>query len=389
MLFLRKWTVDRLIEISLMLNDALYGTLYLAPFLRMLGAKIGVRAEISTVANITPELLTIKDEAFVADSASIGPARVYRGTIIIAPITIGNRTFIGNSALVPVGSKIPDGCLIGVQSTPPKTMIEPGSSWLGLPPIFLPNRQVVESYGEEQTFKPRLSAYALRYAYEFFRITLPPSSLYGIFWALIFLFREGLEVLGPSLLLPLLPLLYLVPVFSATLIVVALKWLLIGRYKPRIEPLWSHFVRQTELITGLYENITVPQLLRPLLGTPFPWLILRLFGSKLARNTLMMTSHITEFDLVDVGDKSAINPSVTLQTHLFEDRVMKMSHVRIGPYSTIGQGSIVLYDSEMKAGASLGNLSLLMKGETLPKGSKWSGSPAQPMTQIEFQRMKI
>jgi hypothetical protein len=78
MFFLRKWTVDRLVELSLMLNNAQYGTLYLAPFLRRLGAKVGVRGEISTVSNITPELLTIKDEAFVADMASIGRADYYR-----------------------------------------------------------------------------------------------------------------------------------------------------------------------------------------------------------------------------------------------------------------------------------------------------------------------
>ena len=96
----------------------------------MLGAKIGNRGEISTVSNITPELLTIKDEAFVAEMASIGPARVYRSKIMVAPITIGVRTFIGNAALMPVGSNVPDGCLIGVQSTPPLAAIDPGSSWL-------------------------------------------------------------------------------------------------------------------------------------------------------------------------------------------------------------------------------------------------------------------
>lgn len=385
MFYLRKWTVDRLVEISLMLNNAQYGTLYLAPFLRMLGAKVGVRGEISTVSNITPELLTIKDEAFVADMASIGPARVYRGTLIVAPITIGNRSFIGNAALAPVGADIPDGCLIGVQSTPPESTIDPGSSWLGLPPIYLPRRQIVEGYGEEETFRPRLSAYALRYGYEFFRATLPPASAYGIFWAMFLLSREGFAMLEPSLLLPLLPLFYLAPAVAATLVVVILKWLLIGRYRPRIEPLWSHFVRRTEFITGLYENITVPQLLGSFLGTPFPWLVLRLFGAKIARNAFLLTTYMTEFDLVEIGDKCAINSGVSLQTHLFEDRVMKMSHVRVGPDSTIGQRSVVLYDSEMKSGARLGNLSLLMKGEVLAEGSNWVGSPAQPMAMFQVK----
>src|SRR5271157_3206723 len=381
--FLRKWTVDKLVELSLMLNNAQYGTLYIASFLRMLGAKIGARGEISTVSNITPELLTIKDEAFVADMASIGPARVYHGTLIVAPITIGVRTFIGNSALVPVGGNIPDGCLIGVQSTPPQAAIYPGSSWLGLPPMYLPRRQVVEGYTEEQTFKPSLGAYALRYCYEFFRITLPPAFAFGIIWTLYFLSQASLATLGLGFSLPLLPLFYLAPTFAAILAVAALKWILIGRYRPRFEPLWSHFVRRTEFITGIYENVTVLLLLGFLLGTPFVQPVLRLMGVKLGRNVVLMTTHMTEFDLTEVGDNCAINLRVSLQTHLFEDRVMKMSYVRVGPNSTIGERSVVLYDSEMKAGARLGNLSLLMKGEVLAEGSEWEGSPAQPVLRVE------
>jgi|ERR1035437_14894 non-ribosomal peptide synthetase-like protein len=342
MFYLRKWTVDRLVGLSLTLNNAQYRTLYLAPFLRMLGAKIGARGEIATVSSITPEMLIIENEAFVADMASIGPARVYHGILMVAPITIGNRTFIGNAALIPVGAAILDGCLIGVQSTPPKGAIDPGSIWLGLPPIYLPQRQIVEGFGEEQTYKPSLSAYALRYAYEFFRATLPPAFAYGIFGITLLFYIDGLTMLGPGLLLPFLPFIYLLPALIAILIVVAFKWLFIGRYRPRIEPLWSHFVRRTEFITALYENIAVPLLIGPLLGTPFPWIVLRLFGVKIAKNALLLTTYMTEFDLVEIGDKCAINSGVSLQTHLFEDRVMKMSHVRVGSGSMIGQRSVVL-----------------------------------------------
>ena len=43
-------------------------------------------------------------------------------------------------------------------------------------------------------------------------------------------------------------------------------------------------------------------------------------------------------------------------------------------------GSVVLYDSEMQEGASLGSLSLLMKGETLPACTHWEGAPARKRT---------
>ena len=41
--------------------------------------------------------------------------------------------------------------------------------------------------------------------------------------------------------------------------------------------------------------------------------------------------------------------------------------------------AVVLYDTDIKRGASLGPLSLLMKGETLPADSRWAGIPSEPM----------
>ena len=66
------------------------------------------------------------------------------------------------------------------------------------------------------------------------------------------------------------------------------------------------------------------------------------------------------------------------ERHLFEDRVMKVSSIEIGARATIGSLAIVLYDSLVEPDAQLGDLSVLMKGETLPAGTSWEGSPARP-----------
>ena len=102
----------------------------------------------------------------------------------------------------------------------------------------------------------------------------------------------------------------------------------------------------------------------------------RLLGSKLGRGVYMDTTELTEFDLVEVGDGANLNNGCTIQTHLFEDRVMKMSALRIGDSCSVGPMAVVLYDSEMKDGSHLEGLSLLMKGETLPANSRWQGAPA-------------
>jgi len=56
---------------------------------------------------------------------------------------------------------------------------------------------------------------------------------------------------------------------------------------------------------------------------------------------------------------------------------MKMSTVDLGRNCSVGTDAVVLYGTVMEDGSSLGDLSLLMKGETLPAGSRWEGSPAR------------
>jgi carbonic anhydrase/acetyltransferase-like protein (isoleucine patch superfamily) len=56
---------------------------------------------------------------------------------------------------------------------------------------------------------------------------------------------------------------------------------------------------------------------------------------------------------------------------------MKIGSVKIGARCAVGTMSTVLYDTELKDGSSLGDLSLLMKGETLPAGTRWHGIPSR------------
>jgi hypothetical protein len=153
---------------------------------------------------------------------------------------------------------------------------------------------------------------------------------------------------------------------------------LVGRYRPRVEPLWSGFVRRTEFVTGIYEGAAVPVLLATLTGTPLLGPLLRLFGAKVGRRTLIDTTYLTEFDLVDIGDDVAVGRDASLQTHLFEDRVMKMGTVTLEAGATVGERAVVLYGASVGARAALAALSLVMKGERLPPGTSWAGVPAEP-----------
>jgi len=175
----------------------------------------------------------------------------------------------------------------------------------------------------------------------------------------------GLVGLGATLLL--LPLVYMVCCGFVMGAVALAKWVVSGRFRPCVKPLWSPFVWRLEAVTALYEFLLTPLALEPLRGTPFLVWYLRLLGARLGRGVYIHTTGLIEFDLAEVGDRAATNDEAVLQSHLFEDRMLKASGLRVGAGCTVGAGSVVLYDAEMEDGSRLDALSLLMKGETLPE----------------------
>jgi non-ribosomal peptide synthetase-like protein len=374
---LRKWFADRLMIMHMTLTNSLYSTLYLLPFLRLLGARVGPRAEVSTVSHIDPDLLTLGPECFVADLAVVGAARYCNGFVVMGETEVGGRAFVGNAALVPGDTRLGHDSLIGVLSVTPPRPVEAGSSWLGSPAIYLPRRQASARFDESRTYRPPVRLVLCRLAIEFCRVVLP-SALNFVAMFLMALAIMHLEDEVPvTVLLLALPALYFAVGGLVTAVVALLKWLVVARYRPRVEPQWSHFVWRTEFITGLYENVAVPWVFHWLAGTPLMAPALRLFGARIGRRVFMESHFLTEFDLVRVGDDAAVGGQASLQTHLFEDRVMKMSTVNVGPEATVGSRAVVLYDAEVGRGAELDSLSLVMKGESLPAGSRWRGIPAR------------
>ena len=167
------------------------------------------------------------------------------------------------------------------------------------------------------------------------------------------------------------------PGIAAAIFVIVAKWLLVGKYKDSEKPLWSTFVWRTELVNALQEHLAGAYLMDMLTGTPLLNWFFRLLGMKVGKRVYLDTSEFTEFDLVTIGDDAMLNLESTIQTHLFEDRVMKMSTVEIGARASVGACSVVLYSTKIGDGAVLEDLSLVMKGESLPAETRWHGAPAR------------
>ncbi len=377
MYYIRKWIADNVTYISLQLLHTLYATLYTIPFLKALGAKIGKDVEISTVTHISPELFEVGDGSFFADASMAGTPKIHNNNVIYEKVKVGSRTFIGNSALVPINANIGDDCLIGVMSVPPNTeKTENGTSWLGTPAMYLHKRDINSDFSSEETYKPTKLLYLKRLIIEFIRVILP-TNLYVL--ASYFLANIFHDICVGFYFWPSVVLMALVmTAFEGVLIlfVVLLKFSLVGTYRPSVNPLWSSFVWKTEFVTGIYDSMLGDHILTPLTGTPILPLIMRLFGCRIGKKVFLDTIFISEFDLVKIGREAAVNYNSTMQTHLFEDRVLKMDYLVIGNRASVGNGSVVLYDTYMEEGAVLGSSSLLMKGETLEAYTHWHGNPS-------------
>ena len=117
--YLRHWLAYGLMRSSRALLLPIFTTIYLPPWMRLLGAKIGEHAEMSTVWSFMPELLDAGESTFFADGCMLGGRRVFGGRFQIGVNRVGSRSFVGNGAILPTGASLGERCLLGVLSAPP------------------------------------------------------------------------------------------------------------------------------------------------------------------------------------------------------------------------------------------------------------------------------
>lgn len=375
--YVKYWFVERLLDTKIL--SAACDSLYFPWFLRLLGAKIGKGVEAGELPHRVPDLLTFQEKSFAASGVFIGLPHIQNGYMTLTPVTIGKQTFIGNNALLPPGTVLGDNCLIGCLSIPPENerASKSNCAWFGSPAVLLPKREVFSQFSDKVKFTPPWWLYLTRLAIESIRILLPSMfafiGLLGLFFSVDFLWKN-FSALTTILAFPLFDFLVM---FGLTCVVIALKWILMGKMRETAKPVWSIFIWKYDIIVYLFEGFMRPAVLDPLLGTPFLAYVLKLMGLKIGKRAYINTYEFSELDLIEIGDDVELNTDSLPLTHLYEDRILKMSHIRINDNAHLGVQAVVLYDTLMEKNAALGGLSLLMKGETLPQNSYWEGIPAQ------------
>lgn len=375
--YLRQSMMDKMLDIDEV--GVLADSLFFPYFLKKLGAKIGPKVELGEAPGLIPDFIRIEKGGFAASGVGLAWPVVYKGYISYGEISIGENAFIGNVSLVTQGSKIGDDGLLGCMTMPPadNKAARPGSYWLGSPPVFLPNREIIGGFSDELTFNPSKKLYYTRAIIEIFRILLPSTCTLMLMCSLFYAFdalMKNTSLLTTAVVLPLVECGVNLVIVAA---LIAMKWVLVGTIKPCIRPLWDLFIWKNDIREFSYGYYINPHLTDIIVGTPFVGMLFRAMGAKIGKKVFINTEGFAEFDLISIGDEACINRDTLIQTHLYEDRIFKLDRLQIQEGCNVGVGSMVLYNTVMEPDSTLGSFSLLMKGESLPKGSCWEGSPAQ------------
>ncbi|MBU2663881.1 amino acid adenylation domain-containing protein [Actinoplanes bogorensis] len=364
------WTTERLMGMARIALFPMYASLFTPVWLRLLGAKIGRDAEVSTVLAL-PAMTTVDDGAFLADDTMVATYELSHGWLRVAPARIGKQAFLGNSGIAAPGRSVPKRGLIGVLSSAPRKA-KKGSSWMGSPPM--PLRRTVETSDAARTYAPPLRLKLARAAIELCRIV--PVMLAG---ALAVLVLGALALVWESFgawaaVLAAGPVLFGAAIVAA-LTATAAKWLLVGRFRVTEHALWTSFVWRNELADTFVEVLAAPQLLRFASGTPLLTMWLRTLGAKIGRGVWLETFWLPEYDLVRLGAGATVNRGCVVQTHLFHDRIMAMDEVKLDAGATLGPHGIVLPGASIGARTTVGPGSLVTRGDAVPADSRWIGNP--------------
>ena len=365
------WLHEALMAGACAVLRPLFLSLVTRRWLALAGIRVGRGAELSTAVGLNA-LTTFAPGSFVTDDVVFATARARGGWLHVAGIEVGERTFIGNSAILSGASVLGANGLIGVLTTPPRRTPD-RSSWFGSPPLELP--RIPDQPDRSRTFDPPRRLVGARAAMELIRSLLPAT----VSVALAALVVTALEAIGTRdgilAMAVAAPVILVAAGLSAAAITVALKWLLMGRYRAGEHPFWSFFVWRDEVVNCLQEELARPWLLAGAIGTPVMNWYLRAMGAKVGRNVWFETLAVTEFDIVALGDGCVVNRGACVETHLFHDRLMRIGPARLGPGATLGPSSVVLPDTVLGSGARVGGRSVVLRGEELPAGSHWHGSP--------------
>jgi non-ribosomal peptide synthetase-like protein len=166
-----------------------------------------------------------------------------------------------------------------------------------------------------------------------------------------------------------------------TVIPIAVKWALVGRWKEEAIPIWSLRYFRFWVVKNLVQSAP----LAFFKGTPLYNLYLRLLGARIGHNTVIQTGSFPVCtDLVTIGDNTILRRETFVRGYKAQANWIYTGPITIGSDVVVGEESLLDIDTAIGDGGQLGHVSSLQSGQRIPAGRRCHGSPGQE-TQADFR----
>jgi len=166
---------------------------------------------------------------------------------------------------------------------------------------------------------------------------------------------------------------------------VAMKWLLVGRWKAESFPIWGLRYYRFWVVKTLIR--TAPVVL--FRGSPLYSLYLRLLGARLGRSTTIECRTIPVCtDLISIGESSILRKESMLLGYRAQAGYIHTGPISIGRDAFVGVGCAIDIDTSIGDRAQLGHASSLQRGQHVPDDAHWHGSPAVP-TNADYCKVPV
>ncbi|AKJ15508.1 peptide synthetase [Streptomyces incarnatus] len=164
---------------------------------------------------------------------------------------------------------------------------------------------------------------------------------------------------------------------------VVAKWLLIGRWRPGEFPVWGPaYLRFWLVKVLLHANPMVF-----LTGTPLYVLYLRALGARIGKGVTILSHSVPVCtDLLTIGAGTVIRKDSFFLGYRAHAGHIQTGRITLGRDVHIGEKTVLDIDTSMGDGAQLGHASALHRGQAVPDGEHWHGSPAEP-TRTDYVRV--
>ena len=163
--------------------------------------------------------------------------------------------------------------------------------------------------------------------------------------------------------------------FGHNALAILAKWLLVGRVRAGEIPLWS--ARYFRFWAAKSLARSAPAI--AFAGTPLYNLYLTLLGAKIGRNAAILsrTVPVAAADLFEVGEDALVMRSALLPGYVAYGNRIHLDAIRIGRNAYVGEQSVLEIGSTVGDFGELGHASSLQRGQSVPAGKRYAGSPAE------------